>query len=193
MARIGGRRPHVNLPAPIALTDPTRAPDPYAVLAGLPRGSGLIWRAYDTPLSRKKIRALERAARAKHVTLLIASTPADARKLNGQHRHLAGHQARTFRKTTCTDKILTCAAHSAKEIIAAARARADAVLISPVFATASHKGAKTLGPLRFAALARLARTKNLAVYALGGLTDETKIKRLNGSGHHGIAGIGLFT
>lgn len=192
MARIGGRASKVNLPARIALTDPVRAPDPYTVLATLPAGSALIWRAYDTTLTRGMIRALEHAASAGHVTLLIAAKPADARKLGSQNRHLAGHQARTFRKTTYTDKITTCAAHSAKEIIAAARARADAVLISPVFATASHRGAKTLGPLRFATLARLAHAKNLAVYALGGLTDDTKIKRLSGSGHHGVAGIGLY-
>lgn len=196
MTRIGGRAPKVNLPLRLALTDPSRAPDARTLLATLPRGSGLIWRAYDTVLTRNAIRELEHTAQAKHITLIIAATPADARKIRGGNQHLAGHRL----KTTYTDHLrtrpqtlVTGAAHSTREIIAAARAGVDAVLISPVFATASHARTKPLGPVRFATLARFARTKNLAVYALGGITDDKKIRRLKGSGAHGVAGIGLFT
>ncbi|MES1991899.1 MAG: thiamine phosphate synthase [Pseudomonadota bacterium] len=170
------------------MTDPERAPDAHTILAALPKGSGLVWRAYDTVLTRHALRALERHASKKKIMLLIASMPSDARKLRFHHRHFAGHRV----KTTYTDQFTTAAAHSEKEIIAAARAGIDAVLISPVFATVSHKDAKPLGALRFADLARIARTKNLVVYALGGVTDENKIRRLKGSGLTGIAGIGLF-
>ena len=45
--------------------------------------------------------------------------------------------------------------------------RADALVLSPVFATRSHPGAPPLGPLRFRLLARQAR---VPVIALGGMT-----------------------
>ncbi|MDO8290803.1 MAG: thiamine phosphate synthase [Parvibaculum sp.] len=193
-ARKNNLAPRPSLPTRLALTDPLRQPDPFALLASLPKGTGMIWRAYDTGLTRQHIRALERRARAKHITLLIASTRADTRRLRFSNRHLPEHQ---LEKTTYTDKITTAAAHSHRAIIAAARAGVDAVLISPVFATQSHKGAKPLGVIRFAMLAHLARTQGLAVYALGGLTNDKKIRRLNGSAPIsitgiGIAGIGLF-
>ncbi len=84
---------------------------------------------------------------------------------------------------------MTAAAHDAAAIRRAARHGAHAVLLSPVFATASHPGAPSLGPLRFA---RLARCSPIPVYALGGITAETA-RRLAGSGAVGLAGIGLFT
>ena len=195
MARIGGRASKVNLPTRLALTDPARTPDPFALLATLTAGSGLIWRAYDVTLTRKNICALEQAARTKGVTLLIASAPADTRKSRGRNQHLAAHRLKTTyadHLRTHPHTIITSAAHSAPEIIAAARAGVDAVLISPVFATQSHRGAKPLGPVRFAALTRLARCHGLLAYALGGLTSNQKIRRLGGSAD-GIAGIGLFT
>ncbi|MDE2406203.1 MAG: thiamine phosphate synthase, partial [Sphingomonadales bacterium] len=58
-------------------------------------------------------------------------------------------------------------AHDLRELAAARRARADAVLLSPVFPTRSHPGAATLGPQRFRALATRA---GLPVIALGGMT-----------------------
>jgi thiamine-phosphate pyrophosphorylase len=57
-------------------------------------------------------------------------------------------------------------AHSLREIAAARRARADAIVLSPVFATRSHPGARTLGPLR---LRLLAARAGLPVIALGGM------------------------
>ena len=57
-------------------------------------------------------------------------------------------------------------AHDLAEIGLANRLGADAVLLSPVFATRSHPGGATLGPVRFRLLAR----RSLApVIALGGM------------------------
>jgi thiamine-phosphate pyrophosphorylase len=70
----------------------------------------------------------------------------------------------------------------------ARRAGADAALVGPVFATASHPGARPLGPLLFAALARLSP---LPVYALGGI-EETTARRLKAAGAQGFAAIGAF-
>lgn len=55
------------------------------------------------------------------------------------------------------------------ELIAAERAGADLILLSPVFATRSHPGAPVLGPVRFGLLARQARTP---IVALGGMTAK---------------------
>jgi thiamine-phosphate pyrophosphorylase len=52
------------------------------------------------------------------------------------------------------------------ELGLAARLGADAALLSPVFATRSHPGGATLGPVRFRLLARQAA---LPVIALGGM------------------------
>jgi thiamine-phosphate pyrophosphorylase len=69
-------------------------------------------------------------------------------------------------------KLIT--AHSLREIAAGRRARADAIVLSPVFATRSHPGARTLGPLRFRLLAARA---GLPVIALGGM-DAARARRL---------------
>jgi thiamine-phosphate pyrophosphorylase len=61
------------------------------------------------------------------------------------------------------------------EVRRAAKAGADIVFISPVFATPSHPGAKGLGVVRWNNLARY-RGRALA-YALGGI-DGQKINAL---------------
>ncbi len=184
----------------IALSDPTRAPDPQTMLSKLPRGSALIWRAYNVTPSRAALANLARAARQHHVTLLVATAHRTNIRPASTSLHLAGFKL----KTPHTDKIhaparrrspaalVTAAAHSEAGIIAAARAHVDAVLISPVFATASHVEAHPLGVTRFARLATLARAHGLGVYALGGITDKTRMRRLKGSSPSGFAGIGFF-
>jgi thiamine-phosphate pyrophosphorylase len=57
-------------------------------------------------------------------------------------------------------------ANSLRKIAQAHRARADAILLSPVHATRSHPGGKALGPVRFRLLARRAL---VPVIALGGM------------------------
>jgi thiamine-phosphate pyrophosphorylase len=59
--------------------------------------------------------------------------------------------------------------HSLRELAAAHRARADAVLLSPVFETRSHPGAKVLGPVRFRLIAARSR---VPVIALGGMNSR---------------------
>ena len=66
-------------------------------------------------------------------------------------------------------------AHDLAEVAEANRKRADAVLISPVFATNSHPGATSLGPSRFRLLARHAA---MPVIALGGM-DWHRANALN--------------
>lgn len=80
-------------------------------------------------------------------------------------------------------------AHDAREVARANAIGADLLFISPVFPTRSHPGARTLGPLGFARLARLARAP---VIALGGMTAR-RFARVRPLGAHGWAAIDALT
>jgi len=84
--------------------------------------------------------------------------------------------------------LVTAAAHSPAALWRAARAGADAALLSPVFATASHPGGAVIGLPRFAAWCRGAP---LPVYALGGI-DRGTVRRLKDAGAAGAAAIGAL-
>ncbi|MBV1689681.1 thiamine phosphate synthase [Novosphingobium sp. G106] len=133
-------------------------------LANLPRGSGLIYRHYHLAPAERRARfdRLARLARRRGHWLVLAGSARDARSWRadgayGSPTQLAGGAA--------MPRLVT--AHSLAEIGAARHTRADAILLSPVFATRSHPGAATLGALRFRLLAAHA---GVPVIALGGMT-----------------------
>jgi thiamine-phosphate pyrophosphorylase len=59
------------------------------------------------------------------------------------------------------------------ELIAAKRAGFGGVLISPVFATASHASAQPLGVARAVPLLRAAQAMGMRAYALGGMNGQS--------------------
>ena len=81
------------------------------------------------------------------------------------------------------------AAHSAIEAVIAHRNRADLIFVSPVYATRTHPGARPLGPLRAASIARHVE---IPAIALGGMT-EARFKRLRKFGFVGWAAIDGLT
>jgi thiamine-phosphate pyrophosphorylase len=179
------------LPARFLLSDPARLPDPMPLLRALPRGTALIFRpARDThPVTQA--RALVRAGRRHGVPVLVSGSvrlmlASGAAGLHAPEKNAARliPSARAAKQ----EALVTMSAHGQRALAAAARLKPDAVLVSPVFPTASHPGRKTLGPLRFAALVRAAR---IPVFALGGVTPKTE-RRLTGSGASGTAAIGAF-
>lgn len=141
-------------------------------LMRLPRGSGFIFRHYHLPpaLRGARWRSLARLCAARRIVLVLAGTPKQARqwRADGSYGPPA-HAARIL------GQLRLVTAHNLREIAAANRIGADAVLLSPVFSTRSHPGAPTLGPLRFRLLAGRAQ---MPVIALGGMT-HAKAKRLN--------------
>lgn len=190
----------LGLPGLIAMTDASRAPDPFEILERLPQEAMLVWRIHETDIPRAECLKLARAARMQHCRLLVTGSLRRA-SLPG----IGGmHLAERVLTTPYTDGfatrlrwlrpgfIVTAATHSQRAIVAAARAGVDAVLISPVFPTKSHPGAAVLGVTRFAHLAHFAASLGLAAYALGGVVDKEKMRRLRHSGAKGIAGIGFF-
>ncbi len=84
----------------------------------------------------------------------------------------SGHWPRPIRPRG----VVTSSAHSVRDLRRAVHAGADLVFLSPAFPTASHAGAPGLGPLRWAAIARLGGVA-IALGALGGV-DGQNVKRL---------------
>ncbi len=133
-------------------------------LQRLPRGSGFIYRHYHlAPAPRlARYRALARIARARGHWLVLADSALTAKEWGADGVYGAPLMLGPRR----AGLICLATAHSARELAQAARMRADAVLLSPVYSTRSHPGGAALGPVRFRALARLAR---MPVIALGGM------------------------
>jgi len=178
------------LPALLLMSDEVRLPDPLAALARLPRDSGLVFRHYGVRNREALARALAAKARARGIRLLVAGDARLACRVRAAGLHLPEAMTddplalgpKLFRKKW----IVTIASHSLRAVFRAAKLGADAVVLGPVFPTASHPGRVTLGPLRFA---RLCRQSPIPVYAIGGIGPETAL-RLAASGAAGLAGIG---
>lgn len=144
-------------------------------LMRLPRGSGLIFRHYHLPQDERlaRLRQLQRIARARGHMVALAGSAAQARRRKAQ----AAYGADLARGPGLT-RLVTI--HSLRELRRAARA--DAVLLSPVFPTRSHPGGMVLGPLRWRTIAALAR---VPVIALGGM-DARRAARLKARHWAGI-------
>jgi thiamine-phosphate pyrophosphorylase len=185
---IRGQRP----PPVVLMTDQARLPDPLPIAAGLPVGSLVILRHYDDPHRQELGRALARLCRAKRLRLLVAGDFKLAQSLKAG-LHLPDYRLdlpvpaiRLWRRLK--PGYLSAACHSAQALRRAEALRVQTALLSPVFATASHPGAKSLGLRQFR---RLVGQSSLPVYALGGVNRRT-ILALRGSGAAGVAAIGGF-
>jgi thiamine-phosphate pyrophosphorylase len=137
-------------------------------IAALPRGSGVIFRHYETPAKARRVvfDAVVKIARARRLVLLEGGV--------GHGRHWGA---------------ITAPVHSIPERIAAERSGAVALFISPVFPTQSHKGAPTLGRIK---LGMMMRGAKCPVIALGGMT-AARAKSLSLLGVYGWAGIDALT
>ncbi|MFP4002747.1 MAG: thiamine phosphate synthase [Alphaproteobacteria bacterium] len=184
------RRHGGDLPPLLMLTDEKRLPDPLAALGGLPEGSAVILRHYGLTAGERRALAAElrAATRKRGILLLIAGDEGLARETEADGVHLPERAVRPDGRMAGRFRLVTAAAHSAAALERAARAGADAALLSPVFPTASHPGAASIGVERAAAWAARAP---LPVYALGGVSHETA-RRLLPHPFAGIAGVGIF-
>ena len=178
--------PRSALPALFLLTDTRRLPDPRPAVAALPPGAGVILRHYDVADREALARDLHALCRRKGLRLLVAGNVRLASRIGADGVHLPEHMAGSIVGARRIGlPLITVAAHSRAALHRAASSGADAALLSPVFATESHPAARCLGPVRFAALARVAE---LPVYALGGVNARTA-QRLTGSHAAGLAAI----
>jgi thiamine-phosphate pyrophosphorylase len=171
----------------VFFTDPARTPDTRGVIARLPRGAGVVYRAFGDKGATLEGRELVRLAHTRGVVLLAGADPGLAAAIGADGVHLPERmlgRARALHRARPT-WIVTCAAHSAAALAAARRAGADAAFLSPVFESRSPSAARPIGALRFTALVRGA---GLPVYALGGVGVRT-VRRLARSGAAGLAAV----
>lgn len=163
---------------PLVLMTDDRKADWAAAAHRLPSGSIIVVRARD---------AKARAALAHSLsgfTLLIADDPRLAMETGAAGLHLpeARMQEAAHWRARFPHWILTSSAHTLRALMLAREL--DAVFLSPVFPTASHKGAPVLSPARAALIAAHAP---VPVYALGGVTARNAV--LLGPAFSGIAAI----
>ena len=175
------------LPALMLMTDEARLADPLPAARALPAGSAIILRHYGVPERAALARQLAAIARRRSLVLLVGEDPVLARRVGAAGVHLP---ERALRRAGAVrwqrEWLVTAAVHSPAALRTAAACGADAALLSPIFATASHPNVRALGLQRFTALAQ---ASPVPVYALGGI-DRARADLLRGSGAVGIAGIG---
>ncbi len=130
-------------------------------LLRLPRGSGLIFRHYHLAPGPRRARfaALARIARARGIAVVLAGDARQARRWGADGCY--GPPRLLARGPAC---LRLASVHDLGELRQARRA--DGVLLSPVFTTRSHPGARGLGALRFRLIAAQAQAP---VIALGGM------------------------
>ena len=160
------------MPARVLLSDARNDATLETALRRLPRGSALVWRHYhlDRTARAARLAPLARLAALRGIAVVLAGPG-------------YGPAQRLSRRRTGGLRLAT--AHNLRELGAAARAGADAVLLSPVFPTRSHPGAPALGAVRFNALARLSP---IPVLALGGMTRR-RLTQVRAQGFAAIDGL----
>jgi thiamine-phosphate pyrophosphorylase len=181
-AKLAIRQHSLNPGMPLVMMTDDRAADWVAAARRLPSGSVVVVRARDKARRRLLAGQLDGMAR-----LLIADDPGLAAEMGAAGLHLPERRMReaSHWRARFPHWIITSAAHSLRALRSAGQL--DAVFLSPVFATSSHREARPLTPVRAAFIAALSP---VPVYALGGVTARNAARLA--PAFSGIAGIGLF-
>lgn len=172
------QRRYTSLPRLWLMTD-ERIGDVVAAIAKLPRGAGIVFRHYSTPPRERRalFEAVRRIAQRRRLMLLLADTPKRARSWGADGAH--------HRSALPSQGMRSVAVHNGRDLRLAKRVRADLFFVSPVFATRSHPGGRSLGVGRLGLLAGSARGRTVA---LGGMT-ALKWRKVSALGLHGWAAI----
>ncbi len=173
------------LPPLLFFTDPVRTPDLEGVLERLPRGAGVVFRAFGADDAVNQGRELVALARRRGLVFLVGADAALARALDADGVHLPERlmgQAWRIRRRGC---IVTAAVHSQRALARAGRLPLDAAVLSPIFASRSASAGAAVGEVKVAAWVREAQ---LPVYGLGGVKAQTAA-RLSRSGLAGLAAV----
>ena len=179
----------LGLPPLLLITDAQRLPDQAGAAELLPSGSAVLLRDYDMVARDALAYRLAEVARRRGLKLLIAGDAALAIRVGAAGIHLPEARAGEARRWRHRRHwLITVAVHSRQALRQAAMCGADAALLSPVFATASHPDERPLGLEGFNLLAAQA---GLPVYALGGINANNAARLLSGRAV-GIAAITAF-
>jgi thiamine-phosphate pyrophosphorylase len=166
----------------VLMTDDERLPDPLAASRRLPKGSLVIVRARDG--TRRHALAESLWKETNGLILLAADDPALADRLHGLHLPEKRAREAAHWRALRPHWLITVAAHSSQSLHIA---YADAVLLSPVFATRSHP---KVPPLTAPRARLMVRHALLPVLALGGVTAQNAPLL---KGFAGIAAIGALS
>jgi len=168
-------------------TDPHRTPDAEATVSRLPRGSAVVFRAFGDAGALSAGCRLALAARRGGVGFVVGADAALAVQLGADGLHLPERLAARAGAISLLRRrfVVTAAAHSLPAAFRAARAGADAIVLSPVFQSGSASAGRPMGPRT---LARVVRAVKKPVYALGGVNTVT-VRRLAHTGVVGFAAI----
>jgi thiamine-phosphate pyrophosphorylase len=189
VARTLGRRRQTGKRWPTFLyfTDPHRTPDLTEVITNLPRGCGVVYRAFGARTAVSEGRALIKIARRRGLVFFVGADAGLAARLGADGVHLPERAAgRAGDNQTLKRRFwLSAAAHNERAVIRARAAGVEAIVLSAVFPSDSPSAGRPMGVFAFARLARLAQ---LPAYALGGVNYKT-IKLLRGTSAIGAAAV----
>ena len=176
-----------SLPNLLFFTDPARTPDPERVAGRLPAGAAVVFRAFGAPDAVDRGLRLREITRRRGLLLLVGADEALARAVQADGLHLPERLVAGLPglRATHPDWLITIAAHNVTAARAGASAGTDALVVSPVFPSASPSADAPLGVRGLKSIVEAVKTP---VYALGGVRADT-VKQLADTGIVGIAAV----
>lgn len=189
--RFNRRYGMAGLPATIFLTDRQRIADTAQVIRTLPRHSLVIIRDYDVQDRADYVKEMVTLSRRYGHKVLVGGDIRLALCTRADGVHFPEREVN--KALGCKRHrpywMVSTSAHSAKTLRRIAKGGLDFAMLSPVFPTKSHPGAKTLGMARFRGIGKAAA---LPLYPLGGI-DQCTITQLKTAVIPGVAAIGVFS
>jgi thiamine-phosphate pyrophosphorylase len=186
----------MNLPAPpvLLITDRRQTHRPLGEVVAAALEGGCRW----VSVREKDLAAPEQVALAQEIVhlaepfaacVLLHGDPRLAAQAGCAGVHLgAGGDVKATRALLRPAAWVSISTHGLKEAMAAAEAGADAITLSPIFASASKPG---YGPaLGLERLAEVAAKSPIPVIALGGIEDEAGVRACLRSGAVAVAVMG---
>ncbi len=175
------------LPNLLFFTDPVRTPDPERVAERLPAGAAVVFRAFGAPDAAGRGLRLREITRRRGLLLLVGADEALALAVEADGLHLPERLAANLPTLSGAhpDWLITIAAHDQAAAKAGAAAGADALVVSPVFPSASPSAGRPLG---VEGLKRIVEAVETPIYALGGMRSDT-VAQLADTGIVGIAAV----
>ena len=177
----------IALPSLVFFTDPARVADPEAVAERLPRGAGLVFRAFGAADAEARGRRLRAIADAQGLILLVGADEilADAIGADGVHLPERARASAPALRARRPDGLITVAAHDLNAVRAASALDVDALVVSPVFNSNSPSAGLPLG---IEGLIALVAATDKPIYALGGIRAQTA-ESLRNTGIVGLAAV----
>ena len=155
------------LPCVFWLWDDDRPQDIEAVLPALPRRSGLILRSRGGLDSLKEQVKKASPWRRQHSVFVTGTPDYHAHGIHLREKERCPLPLRRLRQRF----LITLSCHSLPSLIRQNKRHVHGVLVSPVFATASHPGARPLG---IYTLRKMMRVTRKPLIVMGGMTRDKR-------------------